>query len=203
MKETGQFWQNETSGVSTLLQREEVLFIFADLHPGLVQQSKTISPESLAVNSGNLAKVAKMLSLPSLFLTVPQGNAGNELIDELRDFADQATTFHRINADPFGVKPIREAIRSSGKKTLIVSGFSAEVAVLLTTLSALRHGYSVQIPVDSIGSRSSRTEEAVMRQAERAGAILTSATSVVAQLSPDFSQEPGKSVLTVISGFRT
>ena len=54
------------------------------------------------------------------------------------------------------------------------------------------------IPVDCTGNRSERTEQAALKQAEQAGAVLTSLASVAAQIAPNFSKEPGTTILSVI-----
>ncbi|WP_228066404.1 isochorismatase family protein [Superficieibacter sp. 1612_C1] len=184
------------------VEKNDVIFIFADLHPGLINTSKTMPPESLAANVGGLAKVAKAVSAPSFFLTVTQNGRPGELISSLSGYASADNTIFRKTADPFQVKELTDAIHLTGRKTLVVSGYTAEVAVLLTTLGGLRNGYHVFIPVDCIGSRSSRTEDAVLKQAKQAGGIVTSLSSVSAQLAPDFSQEPGKTILSVIASVR-
>lgn len=181
---------------------QDVLFVFADLHPGLIKTSKTIPAESLEENVGGLAKVSRAIKAPALFLTVPQNGQPGELVNSLRDYANSGNTIFRKIADPFLVTDISEAIRRSGRKTLIVAGYTAEVVVLLTSLGSLREGYKVFIPVDCIGSKSPRTEEAVLQQAEQAGAVITSLSTLAAQLAPDFSQEPGTTILSVIAGVK-
>ena len=97
---------------------------------------------------------------------------------------------------------ITSTLDNLSHNTLIVCGYSSEVGVLLTALSGLRQGYNVFIPVDCIGSRSLRTETAVLRQAEKAGAVITSLATLAAQLAPDFSKEPGRTMLSVISNIK-
>ncbi len=184
------------------VEKDDAVFIFADLHPGLVSTCNTISPESLTANVGGLAKCAKVVSAPSYFLTVTQNGKPGELVPSLREYADTHNTIFRKIADPFQVSEITDAIKRSGRKTLIVAGYTAEVAVLLTTLGGIQAGYNVFIPVDCIGSRSSRTEDAALRQAEQAGGVITSLSTLAAQFAPDFSQEPGKTILYVIASIK-
>ncbi|NIG36098.1 isochorismatase [Pantoea sp. ICBG 828] len=176
----------------------DVLFIFADLHPDLIASSHTMTPSALAANAGGLAKVAHAIKAPSLFLTVPRNGKPGVLLPELQPYATAENTIYRENADPFRVKKIVDAIKKSGKSTIIVSGYTSEVAVMLTALGALDNGYRVLIPVDCIGNRSARTEDAALARTVQAGAQITSLASVAAQLAPDFSREPGTTILSVI-----
>lgn len=185
------------------VERDDAFFIFADLHPDLISTCKTLSPESLTANVGGLAKCAKAVSAPLYFLTVTQNGKPGELVPSLREYADAHNTIFRKIADPFQVPEMNDAIKRSGRKTLIVAGYTAEVAVLLTTLGGVKAGYDVFIPVDCIGSRSSRTEDAALGQAKQAGAVVTCLSTLAAQLAPDFSQEPGKTMLSVIASIKS
>lgn len=190
-------------GVRFDINNEDTIFIFADLHEGLIQTSKTLSPDSLAANAGGLAKAAAAVKAPAIFLTVPQNGKEGIPIPQILPYADKKNTFFRVNADPFQVSEISSALDNLKRKTLIVCGYTAEVAVLLTALGGLCNGYKVFIPVDCTGSRSARTETVALHQAEQAGAVLTSLTTLAAQMGPDFSSEPGRTMLSVISNVRS
>lgn len=177
------------------LNPNDVQLLFADLHPGLVNTSITNPPGQLSGNAGSLAKIASVLKLPMHFLTV----AKEGVIPELMPYSTTQNTLFRTNADPFQVPDIVAALAENKRKTLLVAGYSTEVAVLLSVLGARRHDYSVHVVVDCIGSRSSRTEAASLVQAGLAGAVQTSVLTVAAQLGPEFSREPGKTMLSVIS----
>lgn len=184
------------------IDRDDVVFIFVDLQEGLIRKSKTMEPEALSSNAAGLAQVAYTISAPTLFFTVPQEAKEGEPLPKLQGYANESNTFYRVIADPFLVNSITSALDSLARKTLIICGYSAEVGVLLTALGGLRQGYSVFIPVDCVGSQSLRTETAVLKQAEKTGAVITSLATLAAQLAPDFSKEPGRTMLSVISNIK-
>ncbi|MCS3424527.1 hypothetical protein M2403_003150 [Rahnella sp. BIGb0603] len=187
--------ENAIMAENVYLNLNDVQFLFADLHPALVNTSITNSPGQLAGNAGSLAKVASVLKIPMLFLTVTKGG----VIPELASYANSQNTIFRTNADPFQEPSIIDALATNKRNTLIVAGYSTEVAVLLSVLGARSHDYQVHVVVDCIGSRSSRTESASLVQASQAGAVQTSVLTVAAQLAPEFSREPGKTILSIIS----
>jgi predicted RNA methylase len=65
--------ENAIMAENVYLNLNDVQFLFADLHPALVNTSITNSPGQLAGNAGSLAKVASVLKIPMLFLTVTKG----------------------------------------------------------------------------------------------------------------------------------
>ena len=105
-----------------------------------------------------------------------------------------ANIFVRLSASAFLDPGLRGALSGHSRKTLIIAGFSAEVAVLHAGLDAIEAGYQVYI-VDAIGGHSHRTEQAALKQLERAGVNFLSATSLLSCFAPDFSKSPGSDVL--------
>lgn len=182
---------------------QDVQILFVDLQQALTQGSQSIAPEALAVNAGVLAKIGSLLKVPMTFSVVPVAGQPGVLIPELAPYAHSKNTFHRILAGSFTDQDMVAALAANRRKTLIIAGFATEVAVLQSALSAMAAGYTAQIPVDVIGSAYSRTESAALRQMEQAGAIPTSVLSIAAFLAPNFSEEPGASVLKLFSELRT
>lgn len=100
------------------VEKDDAVFIFADLHPGLVSTCNTISPESLTANVGGLAKCAKVVSAPSYFLTVTQNGKPGELVPSLREYADTHNTIFRKIADPFQVLRLLTPLNVLAEKPL-------------------------------------------------------------------------------------
>ncbi|MFD3226509.1 isochorismatase family protein [Rahnella aceris] len=194
---------NKQQACALFLKPEDVQIMFVDLHPGLVRTSNTNSPQILTGNAGSLARLAKALNIPALFLTVNQGGEPGELVPELSEYADEKNTLHRKNANPFMIPEIVRHLEKNKRKTLVICGFTAETGVLLSVLGAVQHGYNVHVPLDCIGSLYHRTEDAAISQYVRSGATLTSVQSLAALMAPDFSQGPGKTAISVISDIKS
>jgi nicotinamidase-related amidase len=95
-----------------------------------------------------------------------------------------------------------QVIERSGRKMLIVAGFMMEAVVLDTVLDARAAGYEVLVAVDACGSPCLRTEQAVLRQMESAGAIPTSVVSIGTKLSPDFATDKGKQMFAAVQSIK-
>ncbi|WP_455929555.1 isochorismatase family protein [Pseudomonas fluorescens] len=182
---------------------QDVQILFVDLQDALTQGSRSITPAALRNNAGVLAKIARLLGIPMTFSLVPVKGKPGELISELRSYSNAHNTSQRLLAPSFTDKAMVVNLANNRRKTLIVCGFATEVAVLESALGGINAGYTVHIPVDVIGSASSRTESAVLRQMELAGALPTSIISLAAKWSPNFSEEPGASVLAAFSEIQT
>jgi nicotinamidase-related amidase len=67
----------------------------------------------------------------------------------------------------------------SGKDTVVLAGVEAHVCVLQTGLDMLAQGYKVHLVLDAIGSRTETDKTVAIEQFKAAGAVLTSAETLV------------------------
>jgi hypothetical protein len=181
---------------------QDVQILFADLQPDLISGSSTVAPDQLAHAAGVLANVGQLLRLPMTFSVTSHDGKKAETVPELTEFASEANTFWRGEAGPFLDPATVSALDSNGRRTLVIAGFASEVVVLHAALDALEAGYTVQLPLDVVGSLSERTENAAIRQIERAGGITTSLWSLVSRLEPDFQKPPGLDVFKAMQSLR-
>lgn len=180
----------------------DIQLVFADLQPELIAGSTTTTPASLAAAAAVLAKAGRILSLPMTFCVVPVRGQSAQLIPELVEYSTPANTYVRTITSPFLEPRIVQKLHANNRSTLVVAGFSAEVAVLQTALDGIAEGYSIVVPVDAVGSRSSRTESTSLRQIELAGGVVTSVLSLLTRLAPDISKEPGIEVFKALGALR-
>lgn len=194
----------ETAGLFTraALRADNTQVLFADLQPELISSSLTVAPDALAKAVGALAAASKILGLPMTFSLAPQQGRAAHVIPELAAYADASNTFSRTPASPFLDAATAAALARHKRTTLIVAGFAAEVVVLHAALDGLQAGYQVQVPVDAIGSRSNRTESAVIDQINRAGGVATSIMTVMTRLEPELTRPPGSDVLAALKVLR-
>lgn len=175
---------------------QDVQILFVDLQSSLVKNSKSISADALTGNALVLAKLGRLLDIPMTFSVVPSDGKAGSVIKELKSYSTSENTFQRRLTGSFSDPEMVSALARNERRVLVVSGYVTEVAVLQSVIAALKAGYIVHVPVDTMGSPSSRTEAAAIRQMELMGAIPTSVLTLVGFLVPDLSAEPGLTVLT-------
>jgi hypothetical protein len=184
------------------LSSETAQVLFCDLQKDIVRHSETTPARALSSAAGALLQLAKLFSLPTIISVVPDGNNPPQVIAELSGIGGFAPEMLRATASLFGDAATTQAIARSGRKVLIVAGFMMEAVVLNTVLDGLALGYEVLVAVDACGSPYARTEQAVLRQMESAGAITTSVVSIGTKLSPDFSTDLGKQMFEIVQGIK-
>lgn len=172
--------------------------LFADAQTSLVADSGTGTPAAVQQASAVLAQCAALLSIPMTFSVVAEQDGAVHLLESLAPYAHDGNCFRRDAASPFMDNAVREALEQTDRRTVVVAGFACEVVVAHAAFDAIAAGYEVILPIDAIGSLSLRTEQALLAELRRAGARTTSVATFVTSLAPDFSADPGKSVIALV-----
>ncbi len=174
----------------------DVALLFIDIQPVIVDNSHTQSPRVLRKATETSVRIAELLQVPVFVSVVPTGPKAPEPVSEL----EKLPLFPRQHAGSLDQPELRQAIASTGRKTLAIGGIVSEIAVLHGALTAIREGYQVHILVDCCGGVSARTEHAAFRQIEQAGGILSSVPSFFSTVAGDFSKPEGQQMLGMLQG---
>jgi nicotinamidase-related amidase len=183
------------------LDPADLVLLFADLQPGIVQNSGTNPPELIEAGAAALAEAADVLGAPKLFSVVPEDGGPATHLSALEDHATEANSFTRHAASPFMDPHFTAALEATGRRTLVISGYSIEAVVLFASLDAISAGYRVVVAIDACGARSARAEDAVLRRIERAGATIGSVIGVVMGCAPDFTSPEGEQAFPIVHRF--
>jgi nicotinamidase-related amidase len=74
---------------------------------------------------------------------------------------------------------IREAVETSGRRQIIVTGIEAHVCVLQTAIDLAGLGFEIHVPHDAVNSRRSSDKEWALHRMAAAGAVITSTESAL------------------------
>lgn len=182
------------------LDRDDVVFLLAHLQPPILRNSGTISPKMIEAGALALAEAAEALGIPLLFSLVPRDGETTPVAG-LAPYVRDDNSFVQTVASPFMDARFVAALEATGRRTLVIAGYSTEAVVLFTALDALKAGYRVQVALDAGGARHPRIEDAALRRIERAGAITSSVLGVVMGCAPNFGQEPDSIALAAVRRF--
>jgi len=167
---------------SGLLDASDSVLLLVDHQSGLLQVVKDISHPELRVHLATLAKAAELSEVPVITTaSVPEGPNG-PLLPEVFDNAPGAVYVPRqgeINA--WDVEGFRDAVRATGRRTVIVAGIITNVCVVEPALSALAEGYTVHAVINASGTYSEAAQRAAVERLSRAGVIITDVEGVLSE----------------------
>jgi nicotinamidase-related amidase len=172
---------------TTLIDPNDAVFLFVDHQSGLVQTIHSIPVGELRKNLAALAKASQLLHIPAIYTaSVPAGPNGPSL-SEVKDNAPNAKYVNRegeINA--WDSKEFVNAVKATGKKTLIISGMWTSVCVVYPALSALGEGYTVYAVADASGDITPEAHNLAMLRLIQAGAIPITVGAMLPELMKDW-----------------
>jgi len=93
----------------------------------------------------------------------------------------------------------REAVKSIGRKKLIMAGVSTDVCLLFPAISAVSEGYDVYTVIDSSGTWSDIAQQATMLRLAQAGCKTTNWVSVAAELQQDWRNPTGEQLASLFN----
>lgn len=134
--------------------------------------------DRVAERSGILVRAAREVGVP-VVVTEQYPKGLGATVPEVAEHLPEGTEpvakvrFSAAAADGFGL---------AGREQAIVCGIEAHVCVSHTALDLLQAGVEVHVVCDAVGSRADADRELALRKLERAGAVLTSAETVIFEL---------------------
>jgi nicotinamidase-related amidase len=181
------------------LSPSDAIFVFADLHKGIVDLPLTMPRSELLRAVEGMATLAELFDIPTFALSIPKLTGQEvEFVPELAATRSRFTHLQRTSPDSFDNAAIRDAFAATGRRTLVVSGVATEVVVHWLVLSGRANGYSVYVVTDACGGLSVRSESAALARFTAAGAAMTSVASLAGEFSGDFTRPLGRAAVEVI-----
>lgn len=180
------------------LDPSQTVVLFADLQAGIIELSATNEITRLRRAVSALAKLARLFDIPAVVTTAPGRDGAARVTPEIAAALGELPAHTRNTTDAFLHAPTRDAILSTGRRTLLVCGVATEIIVQHSALSAAAQGFQVQIVVDACGGLSPRTEDAALRRMTQAGVVTTSIASISGQLAGDFTQPKGGQAVGIL-----
>jgi nicotinamidase-related amidase len=180
---------------------DNAAMLLIDHQVGTMGWVKSIPFEDMKRNALILANVAKILKLPTVLTSSMEEHAQGRLLAELesilpKEFAARVKRFGIVNA--MDDENFAAAVRSLGRKKLIIAGVTNDVCTVFPALSLVEAGYEVQVVADAGGSPSKMADDIALRRMEHAGVTLTSTIQLVAEAAGSWTTPEGSQLVQVI-----
>src|SRR5262249_10770224 len=144
--------EHEPGGGKALLDPTDTALLLLDHQSGLFQTVKDISVAELRTNTTMLAKLAALGRMPGITTASEPNRPNGPVMPEIQAAAPHAVFVPRrgeVNA--WDNKLFVEAVRKTGKRTLIMAGVWTSVCVMFPALDAKAAGFKVYAVIDASG----------------------------------------------------
>jgi len=134
--------------------------------------------EAVEKKAGMFVSSCKILDVP-IVVTQQYTKGLGETIPTLKEALGEFEPIEKVIFSCCGAKEFMDKIESSGRKNIIVMGIESHVCVQQTVLDLLDKGYNVYVLADCISSRSKMDDKYAKKRMRQAGAVITTAESVL------------------------
>jgi nicotinamidase-related amidase len=175
--------------------KDNAAILFLDLQEEIVKNSRTRTIQQLDMAASGLAALAALHGIPAFLSAVPPGGA---FLPSVTSALPGNSPRMRTQTSAFADEGLADALKTSGRKALILAGVASEIVVQRTALDALAAGYTAFVAVDACGGVDPRTEDSAFRRVTAAGGATTSAITFAAETAGDFTTEIGGATLGIM-----
>ncbi|MET0280496.1 MAG: isochorismatase family protein [Steroidobacteraceae bacterium] len=172
-----------TGGGQALMDPSDCAFLLLDHQSGLFQTVKDIPVADLRRNVEMLARLATLLKIPVITTASEPNGPNGPLMPEIEAHAPQAQYVARkgeVNA--WDNTNFVEAVRATGRNTLIMAGVWTSVCVMFPALDARVAGFDVYAVIDASGDPSELASRTSLARFVQGGVIPISANAVLSEM---------------------
>jgi nicotinamidase-related amidase len=154
-----------------LLTPQNAALLVIDYQPGQFGAVTSIDRDLLLENIVSTAKIAKLFGLPIVHSTINvTSGLAEPTVPELAELLVDNPPIDRTSINAWEDADFLSAVRSTGRRKLILCALWTEMCMAFPALDALREGYEVFPVVDAIGGTSEAAHRAALERVVQAGA---------------------------------
>lgn len=180
---------------------ENSALLLIDHQVGTMQLIKNIDSQFAGKQAIALAKMAKILNLPTVITSSQEDHAQGPIMPEIAEILPEA---HAARIKRPGVvnawdyPEFRDAVLATGRKHLIMAGVTTDVCLIFPAIDAALEGFFVQAVMDASGSPSDLSEAFSRQRMHDAGVVLTATNTLMAEIAQDWSTPDGQQLIGLL-----
>lgn len=153
-----------------LLQRESTALLVIDVQERLMPVID--GKEGVFASVNKLIKGAEILGVETIITEQYPKGLGNTCAEV--ELPATPNIIEKICFSCLQSDPVKEQLKLTNRKSLIICGVEAHICVLKTALDAINDGYEVHIVADAVGSRTAANKQLALDRMRQSGAFITS-----------------------------
>lgn len=176
-------------GIHDLLSPDNSALILIDHEPQMIFGVGSMDRQLLLNNVEALVKSAKVFNVPTILTTVEAEAFSGEILCQIKDVFPDIKPIDRTTMNSWEDPNFYEAVKSTGRKKLIMAALWTEVCLAFPVLSALKENYEVYIVVDASAGTSKQAHKTAVKRMIQAGARPVTWLQVLLEFQRDWANE--------------
>jgi len=172
-----------------LLSPDNSVFVLIDYQPTQVNSINSMNRHELVESVTNLTALMRAYNVPTIVSTVNVATGRNkDTIPQLKELVKDLPSYDRTSINAWEDREFNDAVKSTGKKKIIIAALWTEACLTFPTLDALKEGYEVYPVVDAVGGTSKIAHEMALHRVEQAGAKMTTFAQLACEFQRDWNR---------------
>lgn len=172
-----------------LLSPDNSVFVLIDYQPTQVNSINSMNRHELVESITNLTALMRAYNVPTIVSTVNVATGRNkDTIPQLKELVKDLPSYDRTSINAWEDQEFNDAVKSTGKKKIIIAALWTEACLTFPTLDALKEGYEVYPVVDAVGGTSKIAHEMALHRVEQAGAKMTTFAQLACEFQRDWNR---------------
>ena len=163
----------------------DVALLLVDTQPGLMLAADSRPHQELVNNISGLLSTVKTFDVPTVVTTSARDRFSGPLLDEFTKHTD-VEPIERTVLDAFQSEPVREAIKATGRKRIIIAGALTEACVAFPAFSLIDAGYEVAVVADCCAGITKESHDLALDRMKAAGVTMLSWIQLVLEWQQDW-----------------
>lgn len=180
---------NENQGICELLTPDNCALLLIDYEPQMIFGVGSSPIESLLNSIQGICKTAKLYNIPTILTTVEAESFSGKMIKEICDVFPQMNPIDRSTLNSYEDERVREEVKKTGKKKLIIGALWTEICLAFPVLSFLKDDYEVYFLCDCSAGQSKVTHKSAIARMMQAGARPVTWVQVLCELQRDWARK--------------
>jgi nicotinamidase-related amidase len=179
------------------LTRENAVLLLVDHQVGLYTGIRDIDLLQLKHNIVGLTRAMLALKVPVIVTTTSE-NMWGPLIPELAEVLKGVKTIERTTVNAWDETRVVEAIKATGRRSLVVTGISTDVCLTFPAVAALADGFETYAVVDASGGFTQTQVDMGILRMQQAGVVPVGYSNVAVEILSDNAAPEAQAVYSAL-----
>lgn len=175
------------NGLASLLRPEDSVLVLIDHQPYQLANLNSHDPHMVVNHSTALAKLAKAFDVPTILTSVIAARGG-VLFKQITDVFPDQDVIDRTWVNTWQDENVVNAVKTTGRKQLIIAGLWTEVCVAMPAIQAAGEGWDVTVITDASGGTSVEAHEVAIQRMIAAGVNMMTWLALASEWQRDWAR---------------
>ncbi|WP_426454999.1 hydrolase [Paenibacillus sp. S-38] len=172
-----------------LLTAENSAIILIDHQPQMLFGVQSADRQTIINNAVGLVKTAKVFQAPIILTTVAAETFSGPIHPHIQEVFPEYKPIDRTSMNSWEDENFVAAVKSTGRKKLVMAALWTEVCLAFPTIAALKEGYEVYIVTDASAGTTDEAHQTSIQRMIQAGAIPVTWQSVLLEYQRDWARQ--------------